>query len=150
LGVNEWQVCDAFAKTAPTDCFLLAGQHSLLRQEAQREFLPFCAEQGIGIIVGGPYNSGVLASGAIEGALFDYAPAKPETLERVRGIERICAQFGVALPAAALAFTLRDRAVATVIPGVATVAELAATAESAATPVPEGLWQALAASGLLA
>jgi D-threo-aldose 1-dehydrogenase len=149
LGVNEWQVCDAFAKAAPTDCFLLAGRHSLLRQEAQREFLPFCSEQGIGVIVGGPYNSGILASGAIEGALFDYAPAGPQTLERVRRIESVCTQFGVALPAAALAFTLRDRAVATVIPGVATTAELSATAAYAATAVPEGLWPALAASGLL-
>ena len=149
LGVNEWQVCDAFAREVPTDCFLLAGQHSLLRQEAAREFLPFCVEQGIGIIIGGPYNSGILASGSVPGALFDYSPAPEDILQRVRRIEAICRRFGVPLAAAALTFTLRHPAVATVIPGVATAVELRTTADKAAQPIPEGLWTALADAGLV-
>jgi len=149
LGVNEWQVCRAFADAVPTDCFLLAGQHSLLRQEAQRGFLPFCLEQGIGIMVGGPYNSGILASGAVKGALFDYSPASDVVLDRVRRTEKICADFSVPLAAAALAFTLRDASVATVIPGVATVDELTLTADNVALPVPDELWAALAKMGLI-
>lgn len=150
LGVNEWQVCDAFARTVPTDCFLLAGQHSLLRQDAQREFLPYCAEQGIGIIVGGPYNSGILASGAVAGALFDYAPATDDVLDRVRRIEAICARHEVPLAAAALAFTLRHPAVASVIPGVATTTELALTVSNAKWEIPKALWSDLAAANLVA
>ncbi|MDA0991196.1 MAG: aldo/keto reductase [Verrucomicrobia bacterium] len=149
LGVNEWQVCDVFARAVPIDCFLLAGQHSLLRQEAQREFLPFCVEEGIGIIVGGPYNSGILASGAVPGALFDYSPAPDEVLDRVRRIEAVCRRFGTPVAAAALAFTLRHPAVATVIPGVATADELRITADNAAYPIPEVLWTALADEGLV-
>jgi D-threo-aldose 1-dehydrogenase len=149
LGVNEWEVCDAFAKAVPTDCFLLAGRHTLLQHEAQATFLPYCAEQAIGLIIGGPYNSGILASGAVPGALYDYAPATAAILARVRRIEAVCADFGVALPAAALAFPLRDAVVATVIPGVATKAELDATLSYATTEVPEALWAALIDNDLL-
>jgi D-threo-aldose 1-dehydrogenase len=150
LGVNEWRVCEAFAREAPVDCFLLAGQVSLLRQEAVQSFLPFCAERRIGVIVGGPFNSGVLASGAVAGARFDYAPASEDILRRVRAIEAVCARFGVPLAAAALAFPLRCAAVAAVIPGFANRAELAAGVDWARAAPPEALWRALGETGLIA
>ena len=150
LGVNEWRVCQDFAREAPVDCFLLAGQVSLLRQEALQSFLPFCAERRIGVIVGGPFNSGVLASGAVAGARFDYAPASEDILRRVRAIEAVCARFGVPLAAAALAFPLRCAAVAAVIPGFANRAELAAGVDWARATPPEALWRALADAGMIA
>jgi D-threo-aldose 1-dehydrogenase len=150
LGVNEWPVCEAFAREAPVDCVLLAGQHSLLRQEALTRFLPFCAERGIGVIVGGPFNSGILASGPVPGALFDYAPASIEIRARVRRIAAVCARFAVELPAAALAFTLRHPAVASVIPGFAGAEELAAGLGWARAAVPDALWRALRDECLIA
>lgn len=149
LGVNEWQVCRDFARAVPTDCFLLAGRHTLLEQQAQEEFLPEAVERGIGIIIGGPYNSGVLASGAVPGALYDYEPAPGWVLDRVRRIETVCARFGIALPAAALAFPLKHAAVATVIPGTATAEELGKTLAFATADIPASLWQALADEGLV-
>jgi D-threo-aldose 1-dehydrogenase len=143
IGVNEWEVCYDFAREAPVDCILLAGQHSLLRQVAERELFPYCEMHNIGIIVGGPYNSGILASGAVPGAKFDYAPAKPGVVARVRQIEKICNQFGVPLAAAALLFTLRHPAVTTVIPGVTTVQEIATTVENYGAPIPMELWAEL-------
>jgi len=149
LGVNEWQVCEDFARAVPVDCILLAGRHSLLQQDAARQFTPFCAEHGIGLVIGGPYNSGILASGDVDGALYDYAPAKPEIRQRVRRIQAVADRFGVRLGAAALAFVLRSAPVATVIPGVATVEELQTTLAFARATVPEALWAALVEAGLI-
>jgi len=149
LGVNEWEVCRAFAAAAPVDCFLLAGHNTLLRHEARREFLPFCLERGIGVIVGGPYNSGILASGAVPGAQFDYAPASAAVLDHVRKIEAVCARYGVPLAAAALNFTLQHPAVAAVIPGVATVGELESTVANCRHLVPPELWTSLKNEGLM-
>lgn len=149
LGVNEWQVCRDFARQVPIDCFLLAGRHTLLEQEAQQEYLPEALERGIGVIVGGPYNSGVLASGAVPGALYDYAPAPAWVLERVGRIEAVCARFGVPLQAAALAFPFLHPAVTTVIPGMATVEELGKTLNLAGAAVPDELWATLAGEGLV-
>src|SRR3954447_23505852 len=80
-GLNEWQACEDFARAGDFDCFLLAGRYTLLDQSSLDSFLPLCTERGTGIIIGGPYNSGILATGAIEGARYDYAPAAPEILE---------------------------------------------------------------------
>lgn len=149
LGVNEWQVCVDFVRALPVDCVLLAGRHSLLQQEAARQFVPFCKDRGIGLIIGGPYNSGILASGPTDGALYDYAPAGPEILAKVRQITEICARHDVPLGAAALAFVLRAPPVASVIPGVATVAEMDATFANFRTPIPVALWAELADRGFI-
>ena len=144
LGVNEWETCRAFADRVPVDCFLLAGRHTLLERRATAEFLPFCAERGIGVIVGGPFNSGILATGAIPGALYNYAAAPAPILARVARIEAACAAFGVPLPAAALAYPLRHPSVTTVIPGPGSPGELAEIARWAAITIPPALWQRLA------
>jgi D-threo-aldose 1-dehydrogenase len=119
LGVNEWRVCRDFAERVEIDCVLLAGRFTLLEQEPAREFLPFCLERGIGVIIGGPFNSGILATGPVDGALYNYAPAPRDILDRVRRIETVVRRYGIPLSAAALAFPLRHPAVACVIPGMA-------------------------------
>ena len=149
LGVNEWRVCRDFAERVPIDCVLLAGRYTLLEQEAGREFLPFCLERGIGIIVGGPFNSGILATGAIADARYNYAPAPPDVLDRVRRIEAVVRRHGVPLPAAALAFPLRHPAVAAVIPGMVGPAEVDAAATALENPIPDELWRELSAEGLV-
>jgi D-threo-aldose 1-dehydrogenase len=148
-GLNEWQACEDFAEAGDFDCFLLAGRYTLLDQSSLDSFLPLCTERGIGIILGGPYNSGVLATGAIEGAHYDYAPASREILERTRAIEAVCARHGVPLRAAALQFPLSHPAVATVIPGARDPAEVAENLRLIAHPIPAWLWDELAAAGLL-
>ena len=149
LGVNEWQVCRDFAERAPIDCVLLAGRYTLLEQEPAREFLPFCVERGIGVVIGGPFNSGILVTGAVPGAWYNYAPAPPDILDRVRRIEAVAARHGVSLPAAALAFPLRHPAVASVIPGMMTPGEVASAVANARTSILPALWDDLRAEGLV-
>ena len=149
LGVNEWQVCADVAAVMPLDAILLAGRYTLLEQGA-RGFLDEAAGRGIGIILGGPYNSGILATGAREGALYDYKLAPPDVLERVARIEALLKCHGVPLAAAALQFPLRHRAVATVIPGLLGPEQVAQTHAVFTHPIPEAVWTDLVAAGLIA
>ena len=150
LGVNDWKVCAASLAHADFDCFLLAGRYTLLDQTAAPELLPACVARGIRIVLGGPYNSGILASGAVPGARFNYAPASTQVLARVAAIEACCAAFGVPLKAAALQFPLAHPAVATVIPGGRTRAEVDDNIAHAGHPIPARFWRALRERGLLA
>ena len=93
-GINEWQVCQALAERGDFDLFLLAGRYTLLEQEALASFLPLCEARGIGIVLGGPYNSGVLATGPKPGAFYNYDVAPPAILERVGRIEAVCRAHG--------------------------------------------------------
>lgn len=149
IGVNEWQVCDAFARRAPIDCVLLAGRHTILERDAAEYFLPYCTAASIGVIVGGPFNSGILATGAVAGATYNYGPVPPLLAGRVGRIEAICLSHGVPLAAAALAYPLLHPAVATVIPGMASAAEVFETTAWARLPVPPELWDALRDADLL-
>lgn len=148
-GVNEWQVCEKLLGLADFDCFLLAGRYTLLEQEALETFLPLCEERDVGIILGGPYNSGVLATGAVEGAKYNYAPAPQDILERVRRIEAICRSHDTPLIAAALQFVFGHPAVKTVIPGAVNRAEMDANAALLATRIPVALWADLKDEGLI-
>src|SRR6202008_3055834 len=107
---------------------------------ALQSFLPLCEKRAIGIILGGPYNSGILASGAVKDAWFNYAPATAEVLTRVAAIERICASHRVPLKAAALQFPLHHPCIASVIPGVSSVAELEQNLGMMNAPIPPQLW----------
>ena len=109
LGMNQWQMLADFARAGDFDCFLLAGRYTLLEQESLRELLPLCLEKDVRIIIGGPYNSGILATGAIDGAMYNYAPANEQLLGRVRQIETVCARHKVPLKAAALQFPFDTR-----------------------------------------
>src|ERR671912_374159 len=116
-GLNEAEMCLRFARAGDFDCMLLAGRYTLLEQGAVAELLPFCESRGVGIVLGGPFNSGILAGPVREGAWHDYAPAPPALLDRARRIETVCSRHGVPLPAAALQFPPAHPPVASVIPG---------------------------------
>jgi len=149
LGVNEAAACQWVAERGDPDLFLLAGRYTLLEQGPLDGLLPLCAARGIGVVIGGPFNSGILATGARPGAHYNYDPAPPAVMERVARIEAVCAAHGVALAAAALRFPLLHPAVVSVIPGGQTAAEIRAGARALAAPVPAALWADLKAEGLL-
>ena len=149
LGMNQWQMLRDFAHAGDFDCFLLAGRYTLLEQEPLGEFLPLCTEKNIRIIIGGPFNSGILATGAVEGAHYDYAPAPPEILERTRRIEQVCARHDVPLQAAALQFPFGHPTVATTIPGARSPAELEANIAHLERPIPGAFWEELKGESLI-
>jgi D-threo-aldose 1-dehydrogenase len=148
-GVNEWQVCETLAKAGDFDLFLLAGRYTLLEQEALSSFLPMCEERGIGIVLGGPYNSGILASGAKPGAFYNYDPAPKPILEKVAAIEKICKAHKVKLPEAALRFPLMHPAVVSVIPGATSTQQVALNIKTMKARIPKALWKDLKAAGLM-
>lgn len=149
IGVNEADMCVRFAKAGSFDTMLLAGRYSLLEQPALPEFLPLAAQQGIGVMLGGVFNSGILATGAIEGAKYNYQDAPPAVLEKVGRIERVCARHNVALPTAALHFALGHPAVATLVLGGQSPQEVERNVSALTIPVPSSLWAELKAEGLL-
>ena len=148
-GINEWQVAETMARQGDFDLFLLAGRYTLLEQESLDSFLPLCVERGIGILLGGPYNSGILATGPRPGAFYNYDPAPPEILDRAGKLLRVCQSHGVALAEAALAFPLGHPAVVSVIPGGAKPDEVKRNAANLRVRIPASLWSDLKAQGLL-
>lgn len=120
-----------------------------MEQAALDEFLPLCQAKNIGILLGGPYNSGILATGAIKSGYYDYQPAPPEILERVRRIEKICDRHNVPLPAAALQFPLGHPSVSSIIPGAVKPSEVKQNIEFMSLDIPPNLWQELKEEGLL-
>lgn len=148
-GVNEWQACQMLAEQGDFDLFLLAGRYTLLEQEALDSFLPLAVARGIGVVIGGPYNSGILATGARPGAFYNYDPAPEPVLARVAQIEAVCARHGVRLVDAAFQFPLRHPAVVSVIPGGQGVGEMRSNIAASEAVVPEALWAELQAEGLL-
>ena len=148
-GLNEWQPCQWLAERGDFDLFLLAGRYTLLEQEALQSFLPLCQARGIGIVVGGPYNSGILATGARPGAFYNYDPAPQTVLDRVAAIEAVCATHGVRLVDAAFQFPLRHPAVVSVIPGGQGTAEMDSNLRAAVADIPPGLWRDLKEQGLM-
>lgn len=148
-GVNEWQVCERLLGLGDFDGFLLAGRYTLLEQDALTSFLPLCIERDVGIILGGPYNSGILATGPISGAKYNYEDAPQEILERVTKIQAVCQEHSTPLIAAALQFVLGHPAVKTVIPGAVNKDEVAANVALLEKPIPDDLWQDLRSAGLI-
>jgi D-threo-aldose 1-dehydrogenase len=148
-GVNEWEVAETLARAGDFDVFLLAGRYTLLEQEALASFLPFCADKGIGVVIGGPYNSGILATGAKPGAHYNYAPAPKAILDRVKRIEAICKARGVKLAEAAIRFPLSHPAIVSVIPGGQKPSEVNRNAEMLGAKIPAAVWRELKAEGLL-
>jgi D-threo-aldose 1-dehydrogenase len=149
-GMNQWEMELQFAKTGACDCFLLAGRYTLLDQTALPEFLPYCEEHHISVIAGGPYNSGILAVGPREGATFNYRAASAEMLEKAWRINAVCARHQVPLKAAALQFILAHPAMASVIPGARSVAEVEENFQMVEFPIPADLWAELKQEGLIA
>jgi len=153
LGVNDVQVCLDTLAVADLDVILLAGRYTLADQSALPALLPLCTERGVAIVAGGPFNSGILATGAHprDGSTpyFNYAPAPPGVVTKVARIEAVCAEFGVPLRAAALQFPRAHPAVACVLVGARSVAELDDNRAQARHPIPRAFWEALRARGLV-
>ena len=148
-GINEWQPAQWLVERGDFDIFLLAGRYTLLEQEALDSFLPLCLVRGVGIVIGGPYNSGVLATGARPGAFYNYNPAPDWVLAKVAKIEAVCAAHKVRLVDAAFQFPLLHPAVVSIIPGGQGVAEVDANVRAASAVIPAALWADLKAQGLM-
>lgn len=148
-GLNEADMCLRFAKAGDFDCMLLAGRYTLLEQGALAEFLPYCATRGMSVILGGPFNSGILAGPVRDGASYDYVAAPADIIARARRIEAVCARHDTPLPAAALHFVLAHPAVCSVIPGALSRSEVEQNIAHLRRPVPAALWAELQAEGLL-
>lgn len=149
VGVNEWEVCHEALVQRDFDCFLLAGRYTLLEQEPLDEFLPLCEQRGAAVVVGGGFNSGILATGAVDGAKYDYSPAPPAVLERVKRIEAVCALHEVPLPAAAMQFVVAHPVIASFIAGTRTVAQLDSNLAWFSQPIQPDFWAELKHEGLL-
>jgi len=149
-GMNQWQMELAFAREGHCDCFLLAGRYTLLDQTALAEFLPYCVEHGIGVVAGGPYNSGILAVGPREGATFNYRAASPEMMDKAARVKAVCDRYQVPLKAAALQFILAHPAIVSVIPGARSIAEVEENVGLVEYPIPAELWAELKQAGMLA
>ncbi len=145
LGVNEWQVCDEVLRHADLDLVLLAGRYTLLEQAPLDHFLPLCQARGVALIVGGPYNSGVLTGGTH----YNYAGVPADIAQRIKALEAVCLAHGTSLAAAALQFPLAHPAVVSVIPGMASPAEVQGNLARFATVVPPALWEELKFQNLL-
>jgi D-threo-aldose 1-dehydrogenase len=148
-GINWVAPCLELARGGDFDCFLIAGRYSLLDQSAFDELFPLCLERGLGIVIGGAFNSGILATGAVPGASFHYQPADAAVMERVRRIEGVCHDHGVPLPAAALQFPLAHPVVSTVLVGARSPREIEDSVRHVAHPIPAAFWDTLRDQGLL-
>ena len=148
-GINEWQVCETLARRGDFDLFLLAGRYTLLEQEALSSFLPLATERGIGIVLGGPYNSGILARGPADDAQYNYSDAPQDVIDRVRRIDAVCERHGVRMIEAALNFPLRHPAVVSVIPGGQSVGEVRSNRDILDRAIPAALWADLKSEGLM-
>ncbi len=148
VGMNQSALLTRFARDAEFDCFLLAGRYTLLDQTALDDLLPVCVRQGISLIIGGVFNSGILLDPR-PGALFNYEPADAVRLAKAQALAAVCERHGIPLAAAALQFPLAHPAVACVLTGVRTQAELAENARLASAAIPDDLWAELKDQRLL-
>jgi D-threo-aldose 1-dehydrogenase len=148
-GMNDWQPLARFAREGDFDCFLLAGRYTLLDHSGLEELLPLCQEKSISIILGGPYNSGILASDLSPDTTYFYQRATPDVLDRARKLKAVCDRHSVPLKAAALQFGLAHPAVAATIPGAQSAAEVEENFSMAGHPIPLDLWGELRHEGLI-
>ena len=151
LGVNEWQICLEAMDHADLEVVLLAGRYTLLEQTALGSFLPACLDRRVSVVIGGAYNSGILATGTRRGGplYFDYGEAPPPIVNRVRRIEALCDEYGVPLAAAALQFPLAHPAVVSVVLGLGNAGRVEQTMALYGTAIPSDLWASLRAEHLI-
>jgi D-threo-aldose 1-dehydrogenase len=148
-GINYLGHIQRFLDLAPLDFFLIAMPYTLLNQQVLDEEFPRAVEQGIGFVIGAPYQSGILATGPRPGANSDYAPASAEVNDRVGRIQAVCERHGVPLAAAALQFPLGHPSVASVIPGARNASQVERNLEVFRVDIPAALWDELKHEGLL-
>lgn len=147
-GMNQSAMLTDLVRTGLVDCVLLAGRYSLLDQSGLADLLPECERRGVSVIVGGVYNSGVLAD-PWHTVTYDYRPAAPEVVARAQAMARLCDRHGVPLRAAAVQFPLAHPAVASVLVGMRSPAEVADAVAMARVPIPGALWRDLSDAWLL-
>ena len=154
IGVNGVDICMETLRHADLDVILLAGRYTLADQSALPELLPECMRRAVTVVLGGPFNSGILATGTQlpdrSPPFFDYAPASATVVARVAAIEETCREFAVPLPAAALQFSAAHPAIAVVLAGARTSDELDANIALMRLQIPTRFWEALRARGLIA
>ena len=148
-GVNETAACELLLAQGEFDLFLLAGRYTLLEQAALETFLPLCQKRGVGVIGAGIFNSGILASGAKPGAWYNYSPAPQDVLDRVAGLEKVCASHDVKLVEAALRFPLMHPSIVTAIPGASSPEQIALNSRTLAASIPAALWSDLKAKSFV-
>ena len=150
VGVNEVEICDRLLDEVQLDVILLAGRYTLLEQGAL-SLLDRCARDGVQVIIGGPYNSGLLVETPGRGPLhYNYSEAPAALVARARALGEACAAYGTPLPATALHFPLAHPAVSSVIAGLASPGQVDAMAGWAQTEIADGLWRSLRVAGLIA
>ncbi|MGY0071359.1 aldo/keto reductase [Streptomyces sp. QTS137] len=147
-GMNQTRMLTRFVRDTDVDVVLCAGRHTLLDQSALRDLLPAAQERGISVVIGGAFNSGLLADPK-PGATYDYGSAPQELLDRARRLQRAAERHGTTLRAAALAFCAAHPAVASVLVGARSAAEVHDCADQFTASVPTALWQELRTTGLL-
>lgn len=149
LGLNDPGYMARYLREGDFDCILMAGRYSLLEQPALAEVLPIAQEKNIGVMLGGVFNSGILATGPIAGARYNYTPAPPEIITKVQKIERVCQAHGVPLATAAMHFPLGHPAVSSLALGAVAPDEVRRNVAAMTTRVPAALWSDLKAERLL-
>jgi len=149
VGINESDTSLRFIQAGDFDCMLLAGRYTLLEQGALEAFLPECVKRNVSVILGGPYNSGILTGGVTDQATHDYAQAPAPLIDKARKIEAICRRHGVELGAAAMQFPLFHPALCAVIPGALSAAEVKQNVGRLSVKIPSDLWSELKREKLL-
>ena len=148
-GMNQWEMEAEFARQVEFDCFLLAGRYSLLEQGPVHELLPLCERKNISVILGGVFNTGILATGAVRGARHNYAEAPPEIMDKTRKIEVVCSRDKITLKSAALQFPLAHPAVKSLVVGMVTPHEIDENLAALSAPIPPDFWGEIRALGLI-
>lgn len=149
LGVNTVEICEELIGKMPIDLILLAGRYTLLDQTARHRLFPMLQAHGIKLVIGGVFNSGILATGPVDGALFNYAPASAEIRARVAAIEAICARHDTPLAAAAMQYPDQSDLVASTLIGTSKSSSLIRNVQQFHHQLPTALWQELHANGLI-
>lgn len=148
-GINELGMLDKFLDRFDLDFVLMALCYTLLEHDTLAHELPRCVEEGVSVVVGGAFHSGILATGARSGAKYNYGETPAEYAHRVAKIEQLCARFEVPLAAAALQFPLAHEAVASVLVGMSSPQEVDQNADAFCTAIPGEFWEELRSSGLI-
>ena len=146
---KDLDIAGAFVERVDVDCIMLPARVTLLDQSAYDELLPLCRRRGVSVLAAAPFDSRILATGAVPGATYDYAPATDAMLERVRAMEKVCSAFEIPLATAALQFPLLHPAVASVVTGMRTAKEVEENLSHVRHRIPQSFWNAMGEQGLI-
>lgn len=149
VGINLHGLIPRFVENFDIDYFILAMPYNLIDQGSLDDELALCEERGVSVVIGAPFASGILATGAVPGASYAYKPADDAIMVRVHAMEAVCRKHAITLPAAALQFPLAHPAVVSVIPGAESAEHVSLNLAAARLPIPSSFWQDLKSAGLI-